>query len=226
MIGASIPIIGQGTISIDHNFGATDNYRVMSSGTPLSDVDIRAFVETDYEAGLRANKYIVGQSRTGTDGRWVSVIRLDPGNYVLEFSKPGQYRTATVDVTVTNGVEGFSVQMMGVQMFSDTVVETYQAPSSLKIQSVSAPIYVDHNYKGKDNLRLMTKGKPIEGVGIKIYKKSDYDGGRITEEFVIQRTVTNKEGRWERSMRLESGEYVVEFSKPGKFSTSVKVLKL
>lgn len=100
-IGAAIPIIGEGTISINHNFGATDKYRVVASGTPVSDVNIRAFVKTDYDNGLRANKHIVGQSRTGTDGRWVSVIRLDPGSYVLEFSKSGQYRTSTVDVTVT-----------------------------------------------------------------------------------------------------------------------------
>lgn len=101
VIGNSVPLIGEGTTSIDHNFGGTDNYRVTASGTPLSDVDIRVFVRTDYDAGLRANKHIVGQSRTGTDGRWVSIIRLDPGNYVIEFSKTGQYRTNTANITVT-----------------------------------------------------------------------------------------------------------------------------
>lgn len=101
IIGDSVPLIGEGTVSIDHNFGGTDNYRITSNGTPLSDVHIRVFVKTDHDAGLVANQYVVGQSRTQTDGRWVSVIRLDPGTYVLEFSKPGSFTTDTDDITVT-----------------------------------------------------------------------------------------------------------------------------
>lgn len=237
LIGQSIPIIGEGTISIDHNFGATDNYRVTASGTPLADVDIRAFVKTDYDNGLRANKHIVGQTKTGTNGRWVSVIRLDPGDYVLEFSKPGQYRTATVTVTVTGSVGVMSFSAMGMDMdmnlmSAEMTMEPYASTTYPQtVQSFSAPaspsVYVDHNYKSKDNLRLMSKGKGIEGVDIKIYKKEDYDAGRLSEEFVLQRTITTKDGRWERSIRLESNQnYVIAFGKKDQYSTSIKVIKL
>jgi hypothetical protein len=100
-IGDAIPLIGQGSISIDHNYGSTDRFRVKANGTPIADVSIRAFVKTDYSAGLRANRYIVGQTKTRTDGRWASVVRLDPGEYTLEFSKTGQFKTTTTNLTVT-----------------------------------------------------------------------------------------------------------------------------
>ena len=98
--GDQVPSIGEGTVSIDHNFGGTDNFRVVASGTPIADVVIRAFVKGDYDAGLKSNQYIVGQTRTLTNGRWTTVIRLDPGIYTLEFSKSGAYRTNTADITV------------------------------------------------------------------------------------------------------------------------------
>lgn len=222
MIGEAIPIIGEGTVSIDHNFGKTDNYRVTASGTPLADVDIRAFVKTDYDAGLRANKYIIGQTKTKTDGRWVSVIRLDPGDYVLEFSKPGSYKTNTVDVTVS----GVSVMSMAVESMSLGTEMEYET-SEIMITTIPSGIYVDHNYKGKDNLRIVSKDKPISGVNIKIFNKADYDTGRTTENNVIQRTVTNQDGRWEKSLMLQpNNSYVVEFSKKGKFATNIKMLQL
>lgn len=98
-IDAAVALLG-GSISVDHNYGGTDNYRVLSNGTPIADVRIRAFVKTDYDAGRKANSFVVGESRTKTDGRWVSVIRLDPGTYTLEFSKTGNFQTKTANVTV------------------------------------------------------------------------------------------------------------------------------
>jgi hypothetical protein len=100
VIGDTMNVVGQGSVSIDHNYGGADNYRVTASGTPLADVDIRAFARTDYDAARKANQYIVGQTRTNTDGRWASVIRLDPGNYTLEISKKGVYQTLAVNITV------------------------------------------------------------------------------------------------------------------------------
>jgi len=97
----AIPIIGSGTVSVDHNYGKTDKYRVVAGGTPISDVHIRAFSSSDYNNSRKGNQYVVGQSRTGTDGRWLSVIRLNPGSYVLEFSKPGLFQTKTSSLTVT-----------------------------------------------------------------------------------------------------------------------------
>lgn len=96
----SLPTVSSGTVAIDHNFGNTDNFRVLVNGTPLADVTIRAFVKSDYDAGRVSNAFVVGQTKTGTDGRWLSVIRLDPAIYTLEFSKSAAYRTSTTNITV------------------------------------------------------------------------------------------------------------------------------
>jgi len=100
-IGDQIPSIGDGSVSVDHNYGGTDTYRVVTDGTPLADVDVRAFTASDYAAGRKTSQYIVGQTRTLVDGRWATVIRLDPGSYTLEFSKRGAFKTYTTDVTVS-----------------------------------------------------------------------------------------------------------------------------
>lgn len=102
LIGDNVPAIGQGSVSIDHNYGGTDKLRVTSSNNrPLASVVIRAFVKSDYNAGRKSNTYTVGQTSTKTDGRWSSVIRLDPGSYVLEFSKKGSFKTSTTTIKVS-----------------------------------------------------------------------------------------------------------------------------
>ncbi len=229
LIGDSIPIIGAGSVSIDHNFGGTDNYRVTAGGTPLAAVDIRAFVKTDYDAGRKANRFIVGQTVTTTDGRWGNVIRLDPGTYTLEFSKKGSYRTTTVTVTVKGtgimGIESMGVETMGAAFVSMTSLETQSFAAS---QSISATdvTSVDHNYTGKDKFRLMHKGKPVEGVTIKIYKKSNYNTGNHGEKYIVQRTVSQGDGRWAKPLSLKRGKYVIEFSKKGLFEASTTTIKV
>lgn len=99
-IGDRVPSIGEGSVSIDHNFGGVDKFRVIANGTPLADVEIRAFVKSDYDVGRKSNQFMVGQTRTLTNGRWATVLRLDPAVYTLEFSKTGAFRTTTANITV------------------------------------------------------------------------------------------------------------------------------
>ncbi len=101
LIGENVPSIGSGSVSVDHNFGGTDIYRVVANGTPLADVKIRAFVKSDYDAGRKSNQYVIGQTKTLTDGRWSTEIRLDPAAYTLEFSKKGTFAISTSNITVT-----------------------------------------------------------------------------------------------------------------------------
>jgi len=101
-IGDAAPILGSGTVSIDHNFGSTDAFRITSgANTPLADVRIRAFVKSDYDVGRISNSFVVGESTTNTAGRWRAAIRLNPGTYTLEFSKPGAFNLQTADITVS-----------------------------------------------------------------------------------------------------------------------------
>lgn len=222
LIGDSIPIIGAGSVSIDHNFGGVDNYRVTASGTPLADVAIRAFVKGDYDAGRKANRFVVGQTKTKTDGRWLSVIRLDPGDYTLEFSKKGDYRTKTVNITIS-GVGSMSFEAMGVEMYSEA---TTDLPAKTQVLSFSELRTVDHNFGGRDQLRVIYKGNPIKGADIKVYRKSDYDKKRRSEEYIVLRSVTKRDGRWLRPLKLASGTYILEISKKDLFEASTVIVTI
>jgi len=92
---------GTGSVSVDHDYGGTDTFRTVTNGAPVSRVTIRAYTASDYNAGLRANRYVIGQAMTGSDGRWTTPIRIDPGSYILEFSKPGAFEIETTTLTVT-----------------------------------------------------------------------------------------------------------------------------
>jgi hypothetical protein len=95
-------IYGSGSISVDHNYGGTDNYRyVTSGGVAVDNAQIQAFLRSDYEDGHRGAAFVVGESSTRADGRWARSMQLDPGDYILTFFKPGAYGVDTADLTVT-----------------------------------------------------------------------------------------------------------------------------
>lgn len=231
LIGEQVPSIGEGSISIDHDFGSADNYRVTANGTPLADVEIRAFVQSDYAAGRKSNQYIVGQTRTLTDGRWATVIRLDPAAYTLEFSKTGAFQTATADITVTGSM---SIMSFGTTTFGSINMEPATPPPTpaapqIAIMSLSSDktVYVDHDFEYKDNMRLVAGGKPIKGADIRVYRKTDFDLGHLDEKYVVQRTSSRADGRWVKRLQVVAGErYVVHFSKKGVFKSHTKVIKV
>jgi hypothetical protein len=228
LIGEQVPSIGEGSISVDHNFGSVDNFRVTANGTPLADVEIRAFVASDYSAGRKSNTYVVGQTRTLTDGRWATVIRLDPAAYTLEFSKTGAFRTTTADITVT-GVMSMSFETMSFDSmsFDSMAAEEPQDVAQFSISSADNMVYIDHDFENKDNMRLVAGGKPITGADIRIYLKSDYDLGKLDEDHVVQRTSSRSDGRWAKRLQVTSNrKYIVHFSKKGAFKSHTKVIRV
>jgi len=93
---------GFGAVGVDHNFGGLDALRVTDNvGAGISGVNIQAYLKTDYENGNRVSNFVKGQATTGTDGRWLSTIALDPGTYILQFEKVGVFQTNTFQITVT-----------------------------------------------------------------------------------------------------------------------------
>jgi hypothetical protein len=96
-------LAGVGLIPIDHNYGGTDNYRVMSSdGSSVQDATITAYLASDYAAGNRSVSYIRGRTTTNVSGRWRSPLMLDADDYKLVVAKPSGYQTSVVDLTVSN----------------------------------------------------------------------------------------------------------------------------
>jgi len=226
LIGQQVPGIGEGSVSIDHNFSSVDNFRVVANGTPLADVDIRAFVASDYTAGRKSNRYIVGQTRTLTDGRWATVIRLDPAQYTLEFSKVGAYRTTTTTIAVT-GSMAMTMSVQSMSFDAMTPEPTPQTPQTFAVSSFETEtMMIDHNFETKDDMRLISGRKPISGVDIKIYLKSDFDAGKLEEKYVVQRTISRTDGRWEKALKLDVNEtYIVQFSKSGVFRSTTTTIR-
>ncbi len=87
---------GQGSIAVNHDTGGTDALRYEHNGSGIPNAVIRAYVKADYDLGTRA---VVGQSITGTDGRWQTDMMLDADTYTLTFEATG-YELYTVEVAV------------------------------------------------------------------------------------------------------------------------------
>lgn len=78
-IADQINTTGNGDIPVNHNYGGTDELRILETDTedPIDDATITALVE-----GAK-----VAQTRTGSDGRWVADLMLDAGTYTINVSK-------------------------------------------------------------------------------------------------------------------------------------------
>ena len=96
-----ISSFGDGSVSIDHNYGGKDSYRILSAGTPVANVTVRAFVKSDYDAGRKNNQYVVAETTTNSEGRWKEPIRLDPGTYTLQFSKKSAFKIQIITLEVS-----------------------------------------------------------------------------------------------------------------------------
>ena len=75
-------------------------------------------------------------------------------------------------------------------------------------------VSLTEDYPTVDNLRYITAG--AEGVAdaqVRVYKKTDYDQGRLT--LIQGQTTTDANGRWKVPVLVEAGTtYVIYFQKP------------
>ncbi len=103
--GPVLPIEGCGSVVIDHNFGGADNLIYTDlTGDAVVGAKIYVFkkvvADSSYPALPNRNLAVAG-TETTANGRWTTSIRLDPGDYVLLFEKPGEYGPDTKTITVT-----------------------------------------------------------------------------------------------------------------------------
>lgn len=101
---------GDGDTPVDHNWagsftvnggesqeGGDDSLLITSSQGAVDGATIRAYVAGDYDAGTRT---VNAQTSTGSDGRWVAPLMLDPDDYVIVISKSGVMVTTLIRLTV------------------------------------------------------------------------------------------------------------------------------
>lgn len=88
-------------------------------------------------------------------------------------------------------------------------------------------VVIDHNYGGTDRYRYTTAaGAGIDNGVVNIYLASDYNAGRRGPEFVKASSRTDVDGRWERPVNLDPGNYIVYFYKQQAFGPDIATLNV
>ncbi len=88
---------GDGDVVVNHNYGGTDALRITEGGIPKDGAVIRAYVASAYDAGSYS---AIAKAVTGSDGRWITPMMLDPDAYVLVITSVGtQVSIARITVT-------------------------------------------------------------------------------------------------------------------------------
>ena len=93
--GPTLPILGCGSVVVDHNYGGVDNL-VYRDATGYSVVGANVYVfrkdifDDAYPALPNRNLAIAGTT-TRVNGRWTESLLLDPGDYAVIYEKPGEW---------------------------------------------------------------------------------------------------------------------------------------
>lgn len=102
--GPTLPMEGCGTVPIDQDYGGLDELAyTLSTGCGVVGADVYVFSKTVFDAnGINVNRSLaVAKTTTRVNGRWTRSIKLNPGDYVILYEKPGEYGPDTKTVTVT-----------------------------------------------------------------------------------------------------------------------------
>jgi hypothetical protein len=95
-------LYGDGSTVVDHNYGGDGTYVVENpDNIGINNVHIYAVTAADYNAGNRSDDYMQARTTTNVNGQWRDPFLLDAGDYVLLFSKQGEYQTQAVNLTVS-----------------------------------------------------------------------------------------------------------------------------
>lgn len=95
-------VAGDGSIEVDHDYGGVDALAYKTAGGQgIDNAEVRVYLAADHAAGNLSTPYVVAQTRTNVQGRWIQSLMLDPGSYVLVFWKQGAYGPDTAAVTVS-----------------------------------------------------------------------------------------------------------------------------
>ena len=119
----ALPIIGNGCISVDHDYPTNENMTYTTAECcAIEGASIRVFTRDDWDNGARLLQNAVATSITTTGGRWAYAVQLDPGEYVVQFLLDGRYGPDTVDITVVDAAaESLSSVSSSVSVSLDSI---------------------------------------------------------------------------------------------------------
>lgn len=93
--GPTLPILGCGTVVVDHNYGGVDNlaYRD-ATGYSVVGANVYLFPKDIFDAAypsLPNRTLAVAGTTTRVNGRWTESLLLNPGDYAVLYEKPGEW---------------------------------------------------------------------------------------------------------------------------------------
>lgn len=98
---AAQPTTGAGCVTITHDYPTQSSLVYQTADCcGISGATVLAFTAADYAGGARTAEHAVATSQTTANGTWAWAMRLDPGDYVLVFEKPGEYGPDVAEITV------------------------------------------------------------------------------------------------------------------------------
>jgi len=93
---------GSGTVIVNHNYGGTDNLKIIDeNSSPLDDAEILFYLASDYNAGHTSSGYVKGQSLSTVLGEFEWNCYLDPATYYMIVNKDGYEQVTPKEVIVT-----------------------------------------------------------------------------------------------------------------------------
>lgn len=91
--------VGDGNVAVDHDYGGADSLRyVDDDGTGIDGAKVVFYLAANYDA---SDYTVAARTVTGSDGRWVSPVYVNAGEYVVVFYKDSDYGPDTERVTVS-----------------------------------------------------------------------------------------------------------------------------
>jgi hypothetical protein len=100
-----MPTAGDGAVLLDHNYLGLDSLAYQKEGDANCGIEgayVYAFLKADYLAGLRRPQDAKAATTTSANGWWTYAMKLDPGDYILMYEKPGEYGPDLQALAVTD----------------------------------------------------------------------------------------------------------------------------
>jgi hypothetical protein len=102
--GPTLPIIGCGDVIVDQDYNGPDSLiYTTAGGCAIQGADVYVFTQAafDEHGADIARDLAVGVTKTRVNGRWLQSLRLNVGDYVILYEKPGEYGPDTFELEVT-----------------------------------------------------------------------------------------------------------------------------
>lgn len=215
-IDTMIELDGTGT-AYRYTTGALARAPTGAGGGGATAAEIAAVLTTDHGAGLWTRN-------TEPDNANVGVIAETANRLagLLQSAAPGpgdQFTAQALALAPTGaGGAGGGATAEGIDaLLSDRHGAGAWGPGA----DMPGAVPVDHNFGGTDNFRLTYLGSGVANVTISAYDRADFDAGRTGSMYLVDRVLTNQDGRWARPMVLSPGDYTIVAAKENSFKPVV-----